>query len=230
MAGADPFTEDQVERLLAAAAQRSRRECAWVTLLVHTGFRAQELLKCRVADVADGIRVRSQLTIERRRMKGGRGPRRRAVTARTVPISTTAGAAVFDYLQARAVEGTLQPEAPLFLSRNGRPLSIWRANAILRELIIAAGFDGEGRFSTHSARKAWAHKLYSETGDLLLVRDGLLHSTVVTTERYLSRRYRQVFEITRNLWAAPAMAVAGCGRSGGELPPSPVPTRAAAAQ
>lgn len=229
MAGADPFTEDQVERLLAAAARRSRRECAWVTLLVHTGFRAQELLKCRVADVADGIRVRSQLTIERRRMKGGRGPRQRAVTGRTVPISSAAATALCDYLQARAVEGTLRPDAPLFLSRNGRPLSIWRANVILKELIIAAGFDGEGRFSTHSCRKAWAHKLYSETGDLLLVRDGLLHSTVVTTERYLARRYRQAFEITRNLWSTPATGVAECNERSGDSPYSPVSIRAAEA-
>jgi len=177
MPGADPFSEEQVGLLLAAAARRSRRENAWITLLIHSGFRAQEILRCRVLDVADGIRVRPYLRIDRRRMKGGRGPRRRSVTARTVPVSNDASDALCDYLQERAAQGTLHPDAPLFLSRNRGPLSIWRANVILKELIADAGFAGEGRFSTHSGRKAWAHKLYAVSGDILLVRDGVFHVT-----------------------------------------------------
>lgn len=203
MAGADPFSEKQVELLLAAAARCSRRERAWLTLLIHTGFRASEVLRCRVLDVADGIRVRPFLRIERRRMKGGRGPHRRAVSARAVPLSAQALEALSDYLQERAAEGTLHADSPLFLSRTKSPLSIWRANRILKKLVIDAGFWGEGNYSTHSGRKAWAHRLYDVSGDILLVRDGLMHASVMTTERYLSRRYKQAFDVAKHLWSQP---------------------------
>lgn len=210
---ADPFTEEQVGLLLAAAARRSRRERAWITLLIHTGFRAKELLGCRISDVADGIRVRSYVRIERRRMKGGRGPRRRAVTARTAPISATASEALCDYLQERATQGTLQPDAPLFLSRNRQSLSIWRANKILKELTFEAGFADQGRFSSHSGRKAYGHKLYSATGDVLLARDALGHASVMTTEIYLGRRPREAFELTKHLWERPASVSSSIGRT-----------------
>lgn len=184
--------------LLDAAARRSKREAAWVTLLIHSGFRARELLGCRVADVADGIAVRDFLKIQRRRMKGG--ARYQSVTARSVPLSAAAQAALTAYLQERADEGTLLPDAPLVRSRSGRPLSIWRANAIHKELIRDAGFAGAGCFSLHSARKAYAHRLLKVSGDLLVVRDGLGHAHVATTEIYLGRRHRHAYALTRNLW------------------------------
>lgn len=200
MAGSDPFQDWHVEALLAAAARRSARESAWLTLLIQTGFRPREILSCSIAAIADGTRVRQLLYIPRRRIKGGRGPRRRSVRGRSVPLTSQAMAAVSDHLVQRASAGTLAPDRPLFESRNHRPLSIWQANDILKELIREAGFEGAGRFSLHSGRKTYAMRIYRSSQCLITTRDSLGHAHVATSEAYLGDRYRQAMALTLAIW------------------------------
>lgn len=208
MAGSDPFQDWQVDALIAAAARRSRREAAWVTLLVQTGFRPRELLQCRVADIADGTRVRHMLFIPRKRIKGGRSSRRRAVRGRSVPLTAQAMEAVSSMLQERALAATLLPDRPLFESRNHRPLSIWQANDILKELIREAGFEGTGRYSLHSGRKTYAMRLYRSSQCLITTRDGLGHAHCSTTEMYLGHKYSEAMALTLTVWSSPATAAA----------------------
>jgi integrase len=200
MAGADSFHDWQLDALLKAAAQRSRREAAWLTLLLHTGFRPREILNCRIGDIASGTQVRQILHLRRSRLKGGRGRRRRIVSSRAIPLSSAAVAAVGAYLDECQAQGGLHPSQPLFRSRQGGPLSIWRANAILQELIETAGFAGTGRFSLHSGRKTFATRLYQTSRCLLTTRDGLGHARAETTERYLGSFHRQAMELAASLW------------------------------
>lgn len=200
MAGADPFHDWQVDALLQAAARRSAREAAWITLLIQTGFRPREILGCRVADVVHGATVRQILNLRRNRLKGGHGMRRRSVKGRSVPLGAQAIGALSAYLRDRAAAGPLLPDSPLFLSRNHRSLSIWQANDILKDLIREAGFEGMGRFSLHSGRKTYAMRLYRISGCVLTTRDGLGHAHCSTTEAYLGSRQREAMELTLRIW------------------------------
>lgn len=93
------------------------RDRALVALGLNTGFRVSELLSLNVGDVWDGERVRPQVKVARAKMKGGRGPRRKSVSSRAVPLNEAATSALQRYLFARLGAGPVAPEEPLFPSR-----------------------------------------------------------------------------------------------------------------
>lgn len=68
---------------------------------LHTGFRATELLSLNVGDVWHDGKIRTTVTVARRRLKGGRGRRRKAITSRTVPLNDAAVPSGRDRIQDR---------------------------------------------------------------------------------------------------------------------------------
>lgn len=188
MAGRKPIKPEDEPRVLAALATFSLRDQAVITAGMNTGFRATELLSLNVGDVWQDGKIRPTVTVARRRLKGGRGRRRKSITSRTVPLNDAAVAALQKYLFSRFGSGPVAPHEPLFPSRfHGMRLTRWRLNLLVKEVVAKAGLGSAEQYGTHSLRKTFARKIYAATGnDINLTRAVLGHAQVGTTQRYLA--------------------------------------------
>jgi site-specific recombinase XerD len=171
-APATPLTAGEIGALLEAPTREqphlARRDRTILMLLLHTGLRVNELVDLCLDHVQfdhPGI----HLTIE-----DGRGSARRQV-----PLEGEVRHALYEYLSVRPnVEG----ESHLFLTREGRPLSIRSVQRIVSDCARAAGLEG---VSAQVLRRTFANRLLASTGDLSLVSRRLGHQSVATTVRYM---------------------------------------------
>ena len=76
----------------------------------------------------------------------------------------------------------IEPEAPLFMSREGTRLSSRQAQREFKRWMKEAGI--EGRLTPHALRHTAATKLLRRTGNAKLVQRYLGHSDVATTLRF----------------------------------------------
>jgi len=130
MPGCKPLFESELPSVYAALQHANPRDRALVVLGLNTGFRVSEVLSLNVGDVWDGERVRPQVKVARAKMKGGRGPRRKSVSSRVMPLNDAATEALQRYLFARlgGGGGAVAPEEPLFPSRfHGKRMTRWGA-------------------------------------------------------------------------------------------------------
>jgi integrase len=187
MAGRKPITEAQEPELLAALEQVPERDALIILASLHLGFRISETLSLNVSQVWEGGRVKAQVKVERRRLKGGRGRHRNRISSRCVPINPVLTVALEKYLFGRFGSGDAPPGEPLFPSRmRGRRLSRWRANAIVHQVLRAAGIDDGENYGTHSLRKAFCRKVYQATKyDINMTREIMAHASIGTTQKYL---------------------------------------------
>jgi integrase len=200
MASRVPLTPDEERRVLAALLILSPRDHCLVALAINTGFRASELGAVLVGDVWTGSTSRSELVVERRHLKNGRGLRRESIRSRCVPLNAAAQAAI-EYFVISCPE--LSRDQPLFRSqRGGRGLRRWQMNRIVRRAARAAGISEVSRIGTHSLRKTFARKIYEASGhDIDLTRMALGHAHVSTTQAYLVSNPLHLNSIIRALAA-----------------------------
>ncbi|MBE2213953.1 MAG: site-specific integrase [Opitutaceae bacterium] len=185
MAGTIALNRTELDAFLAALADRPLRDQAMARTALHTGLRAGTLLGLRVEDVWDGTGVRPVLYVARHRLKNGNGVRKRSVTGRYIPIHPAARAALLAYIQERAGSGPLHGRAPLFRSKKGGAVRLWRWNRILTETMAAAGICTAGR-SSHALRKTFcALCLESAGGRLHVVQLAMGHRHLSTLQAYL---------------------------------------------
>jgi integrase len=172
MPGRKPIKPEDESRVLAALATFSLRDQGAFVLGINSGFRATELLSLNVGDVWENGRMRTSVTVARRRLKGGRGRRRKNITSRTVPLNDAAIAVLQKYLFSRFGSGPVPPKEPLFPSRfHGMRLTRWRLNHLVKEVMARAGVGNAEQFGTHSLRKTFAQKIFTATGhDINLTR------------------------------------------------------------
>lgn len=177
--------EDEVDRLLAAAAARrgaeGRRLEALVELCYATGMRVSELVGLPLAAVARDPRV---LIV---RGKGNR--------ERMVPLGDSARRAVKRYLDERVRFLPKSGVSPwLFPGRGGGHLTRHRFAQLLKELAVEAGIDHR-RVSPHVLRHAFASHLLHHGADLRAVQQMLGHADISTTQIYthvLDERLRRL--------------------------------------
>ncbi len=172
------LNEEQVERLLGAAAARTGsdgvRLLALLEILYATGLRVTELVGLPLAALSrDG-----RMLIVR-----GKGDKERMV-----PLSEPATEAVERYREIRAVfvpkgrkEATLKW---LFPSRAKQGyLTRARFGQLLKELAVEAGLDPAG-VSPHVLRHSFASHLLAHGADLRSLQQMLGHSDIATTQIY----------------------------------------------
>lgn len=162
------------------------RNRALICAQLFLGFRISEILSLTIGHVVFRGQISPRVTLPPRLLKGGYGG------TRSVPVGPELTRALGRYLTKRGRLNQLPPDAPLFLSRergpDGRPKGLSRSSAekIIRRTLAALCPRDPSGLSTHSLRKSWAARLYEKSGhDLLLVRDGLGHSSVAVTQLYL---------------------------------------------
>jgi integrase/recombinase XerD len=189
----DSLTENEVDRLLAAAeshgrtpAERARWVCL-MQLLYATGLRVSELVALPVAAVRGDPRM---ILV---RGKGGR--------ERMVPLSTPARTALGAWLAARdAAEAEAakagKPRSPHLFPARGRKGHLTREAFFLaiKDLARAAGIDA-ARVSPHGLRHAFATHLLANGADLRVIQTLLGHASIATTEIYthvLQARLREL--------------------------------------
>ncbi len=204
---ARPFTETEYLTLdhHFAAAGRTRDRLLLV-LGSNTGLRISELLGLTHADVAagPGNEMRRELIVAvRRRLKGGKGMRRRSVTGRRIVLGEAVRQAIREHLEKT---GPMDPSTCLFQSRQSGSfaMSRWQAHRLLVEACRHCGIETT-RISNHSYRKYFCTGLFKATKDLLLVQACVGHSSPLTTARYIMVNKSSVDQAILNLSAtAPA--------------------------
>ena len=171
------LSEDEVERLLAAARERpgadGLRTAALLEILYATGLRVSELVGLPVAAVARDGRV---LVV---RGKGGK--------ERMVPVGGPAREALADYLAVRdGYMGADRDARAQFLfpsrARQGH-LTRARFGQVLKELAVAADIPPR-RVSPHVLRHSFASHLLAHGADLRALQQMLGHADISTTQIY----------------------------------------------
>jgi hypothetical protein len=187
MAGSRSLTCTEERSLIRGLRKLSARDRALIATQAFTGFRISEVLSLTIGQIFRNGRIVEKLGVRPKHLKGHYG------NTRWVPIGPELRRALETYLTCRARKEELNPALPLFLSREhgegGAAKALSRSGAeklIRRVLRSIAECDGQ-RLSSHSLRKSWARRLYEKSGhNMLMVRDGLGHSSVAITEMYLS--------------------------------------------
>jgi integrase/recombinase XerC len=168
-----PFTQDQVSALLAAArrSRHPRRDEAILLFLVDTGARASELC---------GLRVKDLDFSGRRCTVIGKENKQRALF-----LGRRSTKALWQYLR----EEPREPDAPLFLADSGRRAgeALTRSGLLqlIRRLGRAAGLEA-CRCSPHTFRHTFAVEFLRAGGNVFTLKELLGHTTLAMVNRYVA--------------------------------------------
>jgi integrase/recombinase XerC len=165
------LTDAEVRRLLKALTGRTsplvHRDRTLIETFLGTGIRLQELVALDLADVDLDAK---HLYI--RRAKGGQ--------PQVKFLNTHLRGILRGYLQWRKKQGEYCPA--LFISQRGTRLSSRQVGYRFAHWLQEAGI--EKAITPHGLRHTFATRLYSRTGDLLVVQRALGHRNIATTEIY----------------------------------------------
>ncbi len=181
-----PLTDEQVAVLVKASASGqpslARRDTVILMLLLHTGLRVNELVELRLDDVQfdyPGIHLVVRPPSRRGRAQPPFGKESRPGETRSIPLEGGVRQALRDYLSVRP---QIEDEDHLFLSREGRPLSVRSVQRIVSILGRLAGLEG---VSPQALRRTYANHLLATTGNLALVAERLGQQDLAATAHYV---------------------------------------------
>jgi site-specific recombinase XerD len=184
---------------LLARARRAGTETAWRDvahqfLLWDTGLRVTASCLARFEDLHLATRIVDGVPVEYAVLRYRKKTRGRGADWGEVVITPDTLAVLRDYWAVRAAREGVLPErltGPLLVSTphgqhpGGRPLDerqVWRR---MRVLAGQLGMSFASRVHPHLARATWATLAWEAGVDLIRIRDGLGHSSVSVTERYV---------------------------------------------
>jgi integrase/recombinase XerC len=148
-----------------AVAWLAARDVGLLTLLYGAGLRISEALSLKRGDAPLGESL----------VLLGKGRKERVV-----PLLAAVRAAVDAYVAACPYK--LAPNASLFLSRRGKPMSAREAQALMQKLRSALGLSETA--TPHALRHSFATHLLAGGGDLRTVQELLGHASLSTTQTY----------------------------------------------
>jgi integrase/recombinase XerD len=169
------LTEEEVDRIMAAAHSRPGPEGARLTALVEllyaTGLRVSELVSLPLAGVSrDGqvVMVRG---------KGGK--------ERMVPLSDPARESIADYLELRHVFVAENKSSTFMFPSSAKDGHLTRAgfSGFLKELALESGIEAK-RVSPHVLRHSFASHMLAHGADLRSLQKLLGHADISTTQIY----------------------------------------------
>jgi integrase/recombinase XerC len=176
-----PLSEKDAARTLEEAGTHdvdwiASRDTALLTLLYGCGLRISEALGLKQRSVPLGL----SLTIL------GKGRKERVI-----PVLPAVREAVAEY--ARKIPFAAAPDADLFLSRRGKPMSAREAQALMQRLRGRLGLSE--RATPHALRHSFATHLLAGGGDLRAVQELLGHASLSTTQTYTEIDTKRLMEV-----------------------------------
>lgn len=178
---------EEVEQLIDGVASDTllqKRSRAMMELLYSTGMRISELVQLTYQDVdfRQGlVRVR------------GKGDKERLI-----PMGRHCQRAIHDYIAAMPALLSKEPEAPIFLNRDGERVSVRTLQRNLRHYAVEILGGAGVKVSPHTFRHSCATHLLSRGAGLREIQELLGHESLVTTQKYtqvdidrLKRSYQQ---------------------------------------
>lgn len=171
---ADLLTDEEIELLMKQCSRRAPtgvRNRAVISICWRCGLRIGEALALAVKDFDPDA---GTLVVQR-----GKGGKRRVVGVDAGTVSL-----IGRWLEVRRKRG-LSSRRPLFCTLTGRSLDSSYIRHLLPRLARKAGI--ERRVHAHGLRHAFAVDLVRSGAPLYVVRDALGHTSVATTQVYLSR-------------------------------------------
>ena len=196
MKGTRPLNNAEIQAVSAVfAGEFAIRNRALFMLGVSIGGRIDELLSLKVGDVWQNGKPVTDVLYDKSIVKGGE-------VARAVPLNADGRAAVEAIIAWHTEKfgffGAAVREYPLFVSRvknkDGSPkrMTTQAGSDALMAAFTSAGLNG--KLGTHSMRKSFAQRLYSQTNDIFVVQEMLGHKNVATTQKYIGVNYAEVRE------------------------------------
>lgn len=168
MSGCRSLNNNEIQQVLAQL--NNVRDKALFILGVKTGFRISELLSLKVNDVVQAGQILDRIKVAKSNTKGKN-------KSREVVLHPQAK-------EALALLDLTNPDTALFSKKDGTSLSRHGAHKLLKIAYSKAGLTGA--LATHSMRKSFAKRVYSNLKhDLLATRDALGHSSITNTISYL---------------------------------------------
>ena len=176
-----PLSEEDAARTLEEAGEHdvewlAVRDVALLTLLYGAGLRISEALSLKRGDAPLG----ETLSIV------GKGRKERSI-----PILSAIREAIDDY--AAKCPFASGPNAPLFLSRRGKPMSAREAQLLMQRLRSRLGLTD--RATPHALRHSFATHLLANGGDLRAIQELLGHASLSTTQTYTEVETSKLMEI-----------------------------------
>ena len=169
VAAITPFTVDEIKALLKHA--KSKRHTALILVLLDTGLRVSECARLTVADcdLESG-------TVQVRAWHNGRKSR-----PRTVRLGNLARRAVWAYIANRT--DPITPNAPLFVTDDGKPLERFGIAKILKRIAANAGV---AQCNPHKFRHTFAIQYLRNGGDIFTLQELLGHASLSMVRHYLA--------------------------------------------
>lgn len=142
------------------------RDRAMILLLLDTGIRASECCNLTIGDLN---KVTNHILVF------GKGKKERSI-----PISKNTLNAIDEYLQTR---GKKDPNSPIFVKTNGKPID----RVLLRRILARIGTKaGIGKVHPHRFRHTFAIQFLRNGGNIYSLQKILGHSTLDMVKRYLA--------------------------------------------
>lgn len=167
-----------VRRILDYLKETNKRNHVMFAIGVYTGLRISDILELKVRD------VKNKRTIKLRVTKTGK--------TKTIAIHKE-----LEFILNQYVKDKKQGEY-LIKSRKGinKPISRTQAYRIVKDLEELFEIDNIG---THSLRKTYGRKIYTDTKDIVLTQKALDHVHPSYTLRYIGEEQERVDRVTLNL-------------------------------
>lgn len=162
-------TQDEVDRLLAAAREHSRfpeRDIAFIMLLCDTGIRRSSIENLQMKDVN---LTRNEIVVFEKDQE-----------YHTKAFGNATAKAIKKYLLCLT---DVQPTDPFWLQMDGRALTRIGMREVLRRLCSEAGIP---MHHFHDFRRYYGKALYDSTHDIYLVSRALDHKDIYVTKRYIA--------------------------------------------
>ena len=176
---ANPIKEiDKVYDIQDYLKCKKERDYILFILGISTGYRAGDLVKLKVRDVKEALRVGYFLILEGKKVNT-KNIRKENVKPREAKIISKLNKELREYIQ------DMKDFEYIFGSRKGKNqhINVSHVSRILQE---AANNFGLNNITAHSMRKTYAYAIYAESGyDIVAVKEMLGHSSIEITKRYL---------------------------------------------
>lgn len=177
-----PLSEEEIGRLLVAAADSGPLDLAWLEVLYASGGRIGELRAIDVGEVDLAARTIRVLG------KGGR--------ERLLRLGRPAAAAVAAWLDFRRRRGELlRAGTPLWVGKKRRRMDLKTFRQRLRKVAARAGLTG--RIHPHRLRHSFATHLLDHGAPLETVQELLDHASILTTRIYTKVSGARIEEVYR---------------------------------